>query len=184
MNSRRSLCNLILALAFATVEIAASHATTRTAKPGGEGNGYSYLRMEISGKPITNIVVDEKHQGWLQISSVRATALQSDANANASSAKPASKWTALPAILRAGRVGRGKIRFGAGDSGGLDPLIEAQKHGSPVESAELDLYDESSGKFIGKYKLKNIRVLSLEDVPASACAMYEITMSFESANKM
>src|SRR5271165_3664980 len=122
MRSRRPLCELIIALGLATVAITASHATTRPAQAGGERFGYSYLRMEISGKPITNIVVDEKYQGWLQISSVRTTAVQPPTKATASSAKPASKWAALPAILQSGRVGRGKIRFGAGDSGGLDPL--------------------------------------------------------------
>ena len=53
-----------------------------------------------------------------------------------------------------------------------------------IASAELDLYDRDSHALIGKYRIKGIHVLSLVDVQASACAMYVITMRFESVQKI
>ena len=98
--------------------------------------------------------------------------------------KDGRPWTDFQAILHSGRAGSGRFSFGAGDNGGLEPLIDAQKHKSLIASAELDLYDDDSGKLIGKYRIKGIHVLSLEDVKASACAMYEINMSFQSVEKI
>jgi hypothetical protein len=155
---------------------------------------YSYLRIEIAGHPITNIAFNEKYRGWLQIEGVDA---KSDApvpneKSHASPTDPSwhpnekdgRPWTDFQGILQSGRAGSGRISFGAGDNGGLDPLIDAQNHKSLIASAELALYDSNSGAFIGKYRIKGIHVLSLEDVKASACAMYEITMSFQSVEKI
>jgi hypothetical protein len=159
-----------------------------------QADRYSYLRIEIAGHPVTNIVFNEKYPGWLQIEGVDA---KSDApvpneKSHASRTDPSwhpnekdgRPWTTFQAILRSGRAGSGRFSFAAGDSGGMDPLIDAQKHKSLIASAELDLYDENSGAFIGKYRIKGIHVLSLEDVKASACAMYEINMSFQSVEKI
>lgn len=143
-----------------------------------QSDGHSYMRLEISGHPMTNLDLDEKYRGWLAIEGVSATIIQSPARTTsevgskdeapgdtAQKAKKANdRWSSLPAILRSGHAQGGKIRFGAGDSGGLEPLLDAQKRRSLLASADLDLYDESSGAFIGKYRLKGIRVLSLEDV--------------------
>jgi hypothetical protein len=155
--------------------------------------GYSYLRITVERSAVSNFVHDEKYNGWLQIEAVRAEPGFQAARAapGAASTGAASKtqkadddaWTTLPAILHSGRGGAGKLRFGAGDEGGLDPLIDAQKRKITVPQADLDLYDEEKNVLIGKYKLKGIRILALEDVPASACPMYEITLSYLSIEK-
>ncbi|MGH9748149.1 MAG: hypothetical protein ACRD59_18790 [Candidatus Acidiferrales bacterium] len=163
-----------------------------------QSDGHSYLRMEISGRPITNLVADEEHRGWLGVLMVRATLTPYRPHASEESAPDKSApgatakkleqskdhWKNFSTILHSGHARAGKIRFGAGDDGGLAPLLDAQKHNSLIASADLDLFNENSGAFIGRYRLKGIRILSLEDVPASACAMYEITMSFQSAEKV
>jgi hypothetical protein len=152
-----------------------------------QSDGHSFLRMEIAGRPITNLVLNQKHAGWLQVEGVRAIVASREVvpgDATHKTKTADDRWSNLSVILRSGHARAGKIRFGAGDDGGLEPLIDAQEHKSLLASADLDLYDESSGAFIGKYRLKGIRVLSLEDVKASACAMYEITMSFQSVEKM
>jgi hypothetical protein len=179
----------IRAVASSLVAIAAVLGSfPASAQAQGQSYGYSYLRMKISGHPITNLVVDEKYRGWLQILAVKASVTQpvprAPGNLAPNTKKVDDHWINPSVILRSGRAHSGKIRFGAGDEGGLEPLIDAQKRKSLVASADLDLYDESSGTFFGKYRLKGIRVLSLEDVQASACAMYEITMSFQSAEKV
>jgi hypothetical protein len=157
-------------------------------------DGHSYLRIKVAGHPIRNYVQNEKYTGWLQIEAVDA---KSDApvpneKSHVSPADPSwhpnekdgRPWTDFPAILRSGRAGSGRFSFGAGDGGEMKPLFDAQKHKSLIPSAELDLYDEDGGALIGKYLIKGIHVLSLEDVKASACAMYEINMSFQSVEKI
>ena len=52
-----------------------------------------------------------------------------------------------------------------------------------MPQAELELYDEDKNVLIGRYKLTGIRILSLENVPASACAMSEVTLSFRAIEK-
>ncbi|MGH9748148.1 MAG: hypothetical protein ACRD59_18785 [Candidatus Acidiferrales bacterium] len=160
----------------------AARPTNGQLKQGGACDGHSYLHIEIAGHAVTNIVQQEKYGGWLQISYIRAKASQPPAAAG-SSAPAKSNWTSLSTILRTGRAGAGKIRFGVGDHGELVALVDAQKRGAKIATAQLDLYDENSGSFLGAYELKGIRVLSLEDVPASACAMYSITLSFESTER-
>jgi len=154
----------------------------------------SYLRIEIAGRPMTNIVLNQKYFGWLAIEAVNAKSDLPVPNEKSHVAsydpswhpkeKDGRPWTDFQGILQSGRAGSGRISFGAGDNGGLEPLIDAQKHKSLIASAELDLYDDDSGKLIGKYLIKGIHVLSVEDVQASACAMYEITMRFRSAQKI
>lgn len=155
--------------------------------------GYSYMRISVDGSPVTNFVHDQKYVGWLQVESVMAEpalpAVHSARGAASPGATPKpqkdhdDRWARVPAILHSGRSAAGKLRFGAGDDGNLQPLIEAHKHKTKIPEAELDLYDEEKSLFIGKYKLKGIRILSLEDVPASACAMYLITVSYVSIEK-
>ena len=152
-----------------------------------QSDGHSFLRMEIAGRPITNLVLNQKYAGWLQVEGERAIVASREVvpgDATHKTKTADDRWSNLSVILRSGHARAGKIRFGAGDDGGLEPLIDAQEHKSLLASADLDLYDESSDAFIDKYRLKGIRVLSLEDVKASACAMYEITMSFQSVEKM
>ena len=187
--SRNSIYSVALSLAAIATGLSCFAPQARA-----QSDGHSYLRLEISGRPMTNLVLDQKYQGWLAIEAVRATTIQSPGEVASKDGVPGDKaqktprandrWSSLPAILRSGHAHAGKIRFGAGDSGDLEPLLEAQKRRFLLASADLDLYDESSGAFVGKYQLKSIRVLSLEDVKASACAMYEITMSFQSAQKV
>jgi hypothetical protein len=52
-----------------------------------------------------------------------------------------------------------------------------------VPEAELDFYDLDTAKFVGKYEVRGIRVLSLENAAASACPMYDVTLSFRSIGK-
>jgi len=154
----------------------------------------SYLRIEIAGRPMTNIVLNQKYFGWLAIEAVNAISDLPVPNEKSHVAsydpswhpkeKDGRPWTDFHGILQSGRAGSGRISFGAGDNGGLEPLIDAQKRKLLIASAELDLYDDDSGKLIGKYLIKGIRVLSVEDVQASACAMYEITMRFQSVQKI
>jgi hypothetical protein len=155
--------------------------------------GYSYLRIDVAGRHITNIMVNEKYAGWLQIGGVEARPDSPNARVSGPATpsdfwhalgKDGNRWTKLPAILHAGRADAGKLSFGVGDNGGLGPLIDAQKHKSVISAAELDLYDSESGAFIGKYRINGVRVLSLEDVQSSACPMYEITISFLSVEKI
>ncbi|MGH9714067.1 MAG: hypothetical protein ACRD5M_12290 [Candidatus Acidiferrales bacterium] len=146
--------------------------------------GYSYLRMEIGGHPMTNFVHDEKHQGWLQIFPLEAKLNSQPANGTSKKKKSGNaEWSKLPAILKSGHSGPGELDFGAGDDGGLDPLLEAQKRKTLIPQAELDLYNEETSDFIAKFTITGVRILAVEDVPASACAMYSITLSFQSIEK-
>jgi hypothetical protein len=80
-----------------------------------QADRYSYLRIEIAGHPITNILFNEKYAGWLQIEGVDA---KSDApvpneRSHASPTDPSwhpnekdgRPWTTFQAILRSGRSG-------------------------------------------------------------------------------
>jgi hypothetical protein len=159
-----------------------------------QSDGHSYLHIEIAGRSMTNVVLDEKYTGWLAVEDVDAKSDAPVSNEKKHAAdydpswhpneKDGRPWTDFPVMLRSGRAGSGRFSFGAGDSGGLEPLIDAQKRKLLIASAELDLYDRDSGALIGKYRIKGIRVLSLENVQASACAMYEITMRFQSVQKI
>lgn len=154
--------------------------------------GYSYLRMDADGHPVANLVTNEKYEGWLQLVAVEAripTRPKRDGkiiDADMLAKKTALHrrgWTTLPVIMHEGRSGPGQLRVAAGDDGGLSGLIDAQKRKTFIPQAELVLYDEQADTLIGKFRIKGIRILSLEDVPASACPMYEITLSFRSISK-
>jgi hypothetical protein len=122
-----------------------------------QSDGHSFLRMEIAGRPITNLILNQKYAGWLQVEGVRAIVASREAvpgDATHKTKTADDRWSNLSVISRSGHARAGKIRFGAGDDGGLEPLIDAQEHKSFLASADLDLYDESSGAFIGKYRLK------------------------------
>jgi hypothetical protein len=159
--------------------------------------GYSYLAIEVGGHHITNFVEDKKYQGWLKLYVVEAHSL-SPASRSISKCAPTEKaqasltreqedaregWISLADFMKSKPGSSGKIRFDAGDSGGMEPMFEAMTHKTIVPEADLVYYDFEKDIFIGKYKLKGIRILSLEDVRASACAMYEVTMSFRSITK-
>jgi hypothetical protein len=155
--------------------------------------GYSYLRMDVNGHTISNFVPNEKYTGWLEILGLQAKSLSSithsasqpelKADANKTVKPDSDGWTALSALLRSGRSGPGKLRFDAGDSGGMEPLFDAIKQKLVIPQAELDFYTEDTGKSVGRFKIKGIRILSLEDMPASACGAYIITLSFQSIAK-
>ena len=163
---------------------------------GSQEYGYSYLRMEVAGHTIRNFVQNEKYStGWLGIEGVELQRLAPvvdsaaqpeppvEAVKTAKEQKADNPWLKFPAALRSGRSGPGKLRFGAGDSGGLEPLFDAQNQKSVIPEAELDFYTEQNPKFVGIFKIKGIRILSLEDMPASACGAYVITFSFKSIAK-
>ena len=156
--------------------------------------GYSYLRMDVNGHTISNFVPNEKYsRGWLEIlgmevkspSSITHPPPQPELKENTKeiAKSDGDGWTQLSAALRSGRSGPGKLHFAAGDSGGMEPLFDAIKQSSVIPQAELDFYTENTGKFVGRFKIKKIRILSLEDIPASACGAYMITVSFQSIAK-
>lgn len=155
--------------------------------------GYSYLRIDVAGHPVTNFPTNEKYQGWIQIESVEER-LKPGVTVKTYSPSGDKRWAALQLVLQKGRAGPGKLRFGAGDTMGivigrkeytfsLDPLLDAQKRQAFIRQADLALYDENTAGFIGSFRIKGIRILSLENVQASACPMYEITVSFQSISK-
>ena len=142
--------------------------------------GYSYLRMDVNGHTISTFVPNEKYsRGWLQI--MGQPELKADTNKTVKA--DGDGWTSLSAVLQSGRRGPGTLRFDAGDSGGMEPLFDAIKQKVIIPQAELDSYTEDTGKFVGRFKIKKLRILSLEDMPASACGAYIITLSFQSIAK-
>jgi hypothetical protein len=150
----------------------------------------SYLRIEIAGHQVASSPWKEKYEGWLQIEAVEASSDALNAKAGSGAGPSGSweesgrRWTVFPAILHSGRACSGRLSFGIDDSASLEPLREAQKHKSLIASAELDYYDENSGTFIGKYRVKGIRVFSLENATPGACPEYELTISFQSVEKI
>lgn len=150
----------------------------------------SYLRIEIAGRYISSSPWKEKYKGWLQIESVEASSDALNARPGGGAAASGSweesgrRWTVFPAILQSGRAGAGRLSFGIDDSASLKPLREAQKHESLIVTADLAYYDEKSGAFIGKYRRKGIRVLSLEKAPPAACPEHERTIRFQSVEKI
>jgi hypothetical protein len=142
--------------------------------------GYSYLRISVSGRPATNFVHDSKYRGWLQVEEVQAL-VHAAAQSTDAQPKKAERghWIALPEFLASGRSGPGRLRFGAGDDGALGPLVDAQEHNTLIPNAELALYDVDTAKFVGEYEITGIRILSLDNIAASACPMFEITATFQ-----
>jgi hypothetical protein len=152
--------------------------------------GYSYLRLSIDGKNVSNFVHDPKYAGWLTVEDVEIANRVAGKPQYVESDKPSGEhpsgdpnWWEFSVALKPGRHGPGKMDFGSGDDGGFGPVIEAMKKKTAIPEAELDFYNIDHDTFIGKYKIKGIRVLSLDDVKASACPMYEVVLSFQSIEK-
>jgi hypothetical protein len=148
------------------------------------GDGRSYLHISIGDRVLTNFAGNQEYQrgGWLAIDSVFVKSAAKRHNADGSADRVPKGWALLSAEMKSGRHGPGTLSFGVGDSGGLEPLFAAQKSGTIIRSADLDLfpdYDER-GTLIGRYLIKRIRIVAVEDVPASACGKYEVTMRFQS----
>jgi hypothetical protein len=183
--SRRAMRAVIVPLAAIVLAFCAATTPARA-----QSDPSSYLRIEIAGHHVTSSPWKEKYKGWLQIEAVEASSDALNAKAGSGAAPSGSweesgrRWTVFAAILHSGRAGSGRLNFGIDDSATLGPLRDAQKHKSLIASAELDYYDENSGEFIGKYRLKGIRVLSLENAPPSACPEHELTISFQSVEKI
>ena len=141
--------------------------------------GYSYLQISADGKAIQNFVHDRKYLGWLTVEVVMinrrpAEALPSkQALANPNETPEhwmlRTGWKYFEAVAQSSRIGPGRIEFGSGDDGGFEPLFAAMKRKEVIPSAELAFYAVDGGAYIGKYKISGIRVLSIDDVTASAC---------------
>lgn len=124
---------VLLFLAFA----ASSHA---------QDNGYSYVRLSVNGRPVTNLVWDRKHTGWMRVLGVEARLHEVHKRADGATSH-VSVWairtlddgrTLLP-FPKSGQGGPGELSFAAGDDGdGLGPLLHAQKEKIKIPTAELD----------------------------------------------
>ena len=148
-----------------------------------DDDGHSYLRIVIDGHALTNFVNNQQYQkgGWLAIEPVLVKSTRQTHEMSGNTGFPKG-WELLSAGMKSGHHGPGTLDFGVGDNGGLDPLFTAQKNGTIIPSADLDLfpiYGEARA-LIGKYLIKRIRIVAVEDVPASACGMYDVTIRFQS----
>jgi hypothetical protein len=165
------------------VATAAGGSTRRSLAQDFDDDGHSYMRIAIGDHVLTNMVRNDEYQhGWLSVEFILIK-LTSQTRALAVKAPGIPKgWELLSAEMKSGHHGPGTLNFGVGDNGGLDPLLEAQKKGTVIASADLDLFPNyGEGRtLIGKYRIKAIRVVDVEDVPASACGMYDVTMRFQS----
>jgi len=149
-------------------------------------DGHSYMHIMIGNHVLTNLVRNEEYQkgGWLAVESVsllvKSTGQTRGAGGNTD--RLPKGWELLSPEMKPGHHGPGTLSFGVGDNGGLEPLLAAQKNGTIIPSADLDLFpDYGKGRtLIGKYLIKRIRIVAVEDVPASACGMYVVTMRFQS----
>jgi hypothetical protein len=147
-------------------------------------DGHSYMRITLGDRVLTNFVISEEYQkgDWLAVESVLVKSTgQAHATGSAKDGLPKG-WELLSAEMKSGHHGPGTLRFGVGDNGGLDPLLVAQKNGTILPSADLDLFPEyGEGRtLIGKYRIRRIRIVAVEDVPSSACGMYDVTVHFQS----
>jgi len=155
--------------------------------------GYSYMHISVGTQAITNFVRDQKYAGWLTVEGVMIN-LRTPSAHSAKEAAPNPNdtleqkrtregWKYFEQVRPSSRIGPGKLNFGSGDDGGFGPMIDAQKRGTVIPSVELALYTIDGGRYIGRFKVTGVRVLSLEDVQASACPMYDVTLSFRSIRK-
>lgn len=155
--------------------------------------GYSYIQIGVDGHAITNFVHDQKYVGWLTVEGVMIT-LRAPSAHSAKEAAPNPNetleqerfregWRYLEQVAPSSRIGPGKLNFGSGDDGTFDPMIDAQKRARVIASAELALYATDGGRYLGRFKIRDIRVLSVEPIQASACPMDDITLSFRSITK-
>ena len=147
-------------------------------------DGHSYMHITIGDHVLTNFVGNDKYQkgGWLAVELVLIKNTGQTHAAGRNTAGLPKGWGLLSAEMKSGHHGPGTLSFGVGDNGGLDPLLAAQKSGTVIPSADLDLFpDYGEGRtLIGKYLIKRIRIVAVADVPASACSMYEVTVRFQS----
>lgn len=147
-------------------------------------DGHSYIHIMIGGHVLTNLVANEEYQkgGWLAVESVLVKSTGQTHGAGGNTHRLPKGWGLLSAEMKSGHHGPGTLSFGVGDNGGLGPLLAAQKNGTIIPSADLDLFpDYGKGRaLIGKYLIKRIRIVAVEDVPASACGMYDVTVRFQS----
>lgn len=155
--------------------------------------GISYMKISVGGHAITNFAEVKKYAGWLAVENVMIT-LQTPPAPTAEEAAPNPNetpeqewaregWEHLDQVAPPTRVGPGRLNFGSGDDGTFDPMIDAQKRGAVIPSAELALYATDGGRYLGRFKIRGIRVLSVEPIQASACPMDDITLSFRSITK-
>jgi len=141
--------------------------------------GYSYLKLVIGGTAMQNLERNREYAGWLELDGV-------DARLFPVPAKPASEkqhragWTSVDKFLRDHPGHSGELDFGVGDIGGLDPMLDAMKRKAVIPEADLDYFNYDTNVLVGKYKLTGVRILSMKDVPASACAMYDVVIRFDS----
>ena len=147
-------------------------------------DGHSYMHIMIGDHVLTNLVRNEEYQkgGWLAVESVLVRSTGQTHGAGGNTDRLPKGWGLLSAEMKSGHHGPGTLSFGVGDNGGLEPLLAAQKNGTIIPSADLDLFpDYGKGRTrIGKYLIKRIRIVAVEDVPASACGMYDVTVRFQS----
>jgi len=147
------------------------------------GDEHSYLRIVIGDRALTNLAQNEEHQkgGWLAIEPVLVKSTRPTPGVGGSTDIPKG-WRLLSEEMKSGHHGPGTLSFGVGDDGGLEPLLAAQKNSTIIPSADLDLFldNDKTRTRIGKYLIKRIRIVAVEDVPASACSMYYVTIRFQS----
>lgn len=176
--------NKLLVEFLATAAIAAAAFAARplvraaAAQNNGE-LGYSYLRLVIDGKTMQNIGRKQEYRGWLMLHAIDARAFPHEIHPPTEKYHPAG-WTSLDKFLRDGPKRSGELGFGVGDDGGLDPMLEAVKLKAVIPEADLDYYDFLANVFVGKHRLTGVRILSVQDMPASACAMYDVRIRFAS----
>lgn len=171
-NIRKASVLLLLLLAFA-------------ASGRAQDEGYSYVQLIVNGHAATTMFSDRQHPGWMQVLNVEATL--NDASKNAAGKTRKHLWAihtlndgrTFVFLSKSGRRGPGKLAFLAGDDGGLGPLVQAQKQKIRIPTAELDLYSETD-RFIGRFRITGLRVLSLEPVQNFACPEDSLTLRFES----
>jgi hypothetical protein len=149
-----------------------------------DGDGHSYVHIVIGDHVLTNMFENEGYSkgGWLAVDSVFVKRTGQTRGADGNTDGPPKGWGFLSAEMKSGHHGPGTLSFDVGDSGGLEPLLAAQKNGTIIPSADLDLFP-GYGKgrtLIGKYVIKRIRIVAVEDVPVSACGMYYVTVRFQS----
>jgi hypothetical protein len=149
-----------------------------------DDDGHSYLHITIGDYTLTNLAGNQAYQngGWLAVFSVFVKSTRQPRGAPGNTDRPSKGWAFLSSEMKSGHHGPGTLSFDVGDNGGLDPLLAAQKSGTIIPSADLDLYPDygKGSKLIGKFLIKRIRIIAVEDVPASACGMYDVKIRFES----
>jgi len=149
-----------------------------------DDDGHSYMHLTIGDRVLTNFVQNEEYQkrDWLSVEEVLVKSTGQTHAAGGATRRPPKGWEFLSAEMKSGHHGPGTLSFDVGDNGGLGPLFAAQKNGTIIPSADLDLfpdYDEGHTR-IGKYRIKGIRIVAVEDVRASACGMYDVKVRFQS----